>query len=356
MRRKTGKRNKRRARKKKLPLKSVVYIWVRDFAIYGGAILILYTFFFQPFIVPTPSMARTIMPGEYIVASKLHYGPQTPRTLGIPFTDIYLKDLELPNTRLPGFSEIQHGDVMVFSYPPDERPIDKKELYLKRTLGLPGDVLEIRDKLVFINSEASPHNERLQHDWIVHVRPGTTLHEAKLKALGITGVHAFARNQFLVTEVTQTAIDQVASWPYVEQVEPHLLPQHPKFSEEIFPSESTFNRDNYGPLPIPAQGQTITLLDSTRAIYEPLITRFEGHQVQRLAANRYAIDGREVSTYTFKQDYYFMMGDNRDNSLDSRFWGFVPADHIVGKPLFVLFSWDKASKSPRFDRFFTGID
>jgi len=327
--------------------------WLRELALYAVALLLIHIFLVQPFVVPTPSMAHTILPGDRILVSKLHYGPQTPRTLGIPFTNLYVRNLTLPNLRLPGFSEIHRGDVVVFHWPVDDGPIDKRAPYLKRAIALPGDTLVLRDKAVYVNGEAQPLAEGVQQNWVVRLKPGAFLPQDKLKALGVGSVYATSSPQVvLLTETAPEAVPPLAALPYVESVKPHILsPEVPE--ETIFPPDSPFNRDQYGPLVVPHKGQTVTLTEANWTRYETLITRYENHTFERLSPGRFAMDGREASTYTFAQDYYFMMGDNRDNSLDSRYWGFVPADHIMGKALVIFFSWDSDAHHPRWSRFFT---
>jgi signal peptidase I len=330
--------------------------WLRELALYAAALLLIHLFLVQPFVVPTPSMAHTILPGDRILVSKLHYGPQTPRTLGIPFTDFYVKHLTLPNLRLPGFSEIHRGDVVVFHWPADDGPIDKRDPYVKRAIALPGDTLVMRDKAVYVNGEAQPLAEGIQHNWIVRLKPGAFLPPDKLTALGVGPVYPTQTPQIvLLTETAPEVVPHLSELPYVESIEPHIL--LPETAEEtIFPQGSLFNRDQYGPLVVPGKGQTITLTEPNWTRYETIITRYENHTFQRLSPGRFAIDGAEASTYTFAQDYYFMMGDNRDNSLDSRYWGFVPADHIMGKALALFFSWDPDAHRPRWSRFFTLVE
>lgn len=319
-------------------------------------VLTVHTFIFQPFIVPTPSMAGTVLAGDYLIVSKLHYGPQTPRTLGIPFTDVYWDGFELPNWRLPGLSEVYRGDVVVFHLPTDEKPLDKRQPYLKRAIGLPGDTLELRDKDVFINGKAwqMPGGVRL-NDWLITTQPGVPLPFGKLRELGIDQISRTANpGQFLVRETAQTTIDAVTALPYVAEARPYAYP--PGGSEGIFPPNRPFNRDQYGPLYIPKAGQTVALTDDTWPAYAALITRYEGHTAQRTGPNAFEIDGTPATTYTFGQDYYFMMGDNRDNSLDSRFWGYVPADHVMGKAVLTFFSWNQESNRPRLNRLLHVID
>jgi signal peptidase I len=301
-------------------------------------------------------MEKNLLVGDFLLVSKLSYGPRTPITLGIPFTNIHLKSLELPFGRLPGFGEVERGEAFVFNYPPEEAAIDRKTHYIKRAMGLPGDTLSLIDKVVHINGEPIPLMSSMQQEWMVYkTTPEVQLPMSRLRELGVEAALATGRpGQVLLRYGTPEAAAEIESWPYVDRVEPFVLPNHAADNGMIFPKGSSFNRDNYGPLVIPRSGQTVHLTDQTWPMYEELITRYEKHEARRTGTNTFEIDGQTVTSYTIEQDYYFAMGDNRDNSLDSRAWGFVPGDHVVGKAFLIYFSWD-AESGPRFSRLFNLI-
>ncbi len=324
--------------------------------------LIVRTLFFDLFRIPTPSMENNLLIGDYLFVSKLHYGTRTPVTLGIPFTQIYLKGLELPWTRFPGFSEVQRDDAVVFNWPAEtEKPIDRKMHYIKRVVGLPGETIDIRNKEVHINGEALPLQEGMQQHWYVYKKDQRLrLSRARLRTLGIKEVDPTANPAIERILATAEAVEQVRALPYVDRVEPSIARSDGSYSAYMYPKGQDFTPDNYGPVTIPKQDQQVTLTAENWPVYEPIISRYEGHTTRALPNGRFEIDGQPVTTYTFAQDYFFVMGDNRDNSEDSRFWGFVPMDHVVGKAVLIYFSWD-TDGSPfffgqiRFDRLFNLI-
>lgn len=314
----------------------------------------LHTFIVQPFTVPTPSMAGTIVPGDYVVVSKVHYGPKTPVSPGIPFLKLYVPGVTLPSVRLPGFSSIERGDVVVFHLPIEDVPVDQKTPYLKRVVALPGDVFEIRDKALFVNGERLPFPEKMQQLWWIHLKEGQAyLSESQLVQRGVSATYRTDNTELLLIEATNEAIQKVESLAAVERVEPYSFSSDA--SDDIFPKGSGFTPDEYGPITIPYRGQVVPLDETTLPTYGAIIEKYEGHTVERGDDHTFLIDGRPAQTYTIEQDYYFMMGDNRDNSLDSRFWGFVPEDHVMGKAVATVFSWDEETHRPRFDRMFRPI-
>lgn len=316
----------------------------------------MHLFIIQPYIVPTPSMAHTVLPGDYILVSKLHYGPQTPHSVGIPFLKLYVPGLTLPTTRLPGFSDVQPGDVVVFHYPVEEKPVDQKENYLKRVIGLPGDVVEVRDKVVYVNGERLPWQPTMQHRWTVHLNDARIrLSRTLLRSYGVERMYATNDPRQIVIEATPAAARRVEALAYVERLEIYLA-RTEDAAADLFPAGHGYAPDTYGPIPVPQAGQTVTLTTENWPLYETLIRRYEGHEASLLPNGAFLIDGQATQQYTIEQDYYFVMGDNRDNSLDSRFWGFVPDDHLIGKTLITLFSWDSDKNALRFERLFKRIE
>ena len=318
--------------------------------------LIVRTLIFDLFRIPTPSMEKSLLVGDYLFVSKLHYGTRTPLTLGIPFTQLYLKGLALPHTRLPGFTDVQRWDAVVFNYPPDALPIDRKMHYIKRVVGLPGETLEVRDKAVYVDGEALPLREGMQQYWDVYKKDRQVrLSEARLRELGVTEFGATQDPNVVRMVATPEAVEQIRAWPWIDRVEPYVAPENSGYGAYMYPSGHGYTPDNYGPVTIPAEGMTVQLTETNWDVYAPVIERYEEHTVRRLSDGGFEIDGEQATEYTFSQDYYFMMGDNRDNSEDSRFWGFVPMSHVVGKAVLVYFSWDAERTLPRLSRLFTLI-
>lgn len=311
----------------------------------------------QPFVVPTPSMAGTIVPGDYVLVSKLHYGPRTPNSIGIPFLKLYLPGINLPSARLPGFSDVDRGDVIVFHFPAEDKPVDQRTPYLKRVIGMPGETLEIRDKIVYADGNRLEMPENMQQMWTVYLNGNeNNITRSQLLEIGVDQVFQTADYHAFIIEATRDEAQRLADLPSVDRVESHITERGANGQNGIFPAGRGFSTDEYGPIDIPKKGQTVTLTEETWELYESLIRRYEGHRTGRLEDGTYTIDGKPAASYTFEQDYYFAMGDNRDNSLDSRFWGFVPEDHIMGKAVAILFSWDKEKGHPRFGRIFNAID
>ncbi|MES3631223.1 MAG: signal peptidase I [Longimonas sp.] len=330
--------------------------WVEAIVVAVVIVLIIRTFFFDLFRIPTPSMERNLLVGDYLFVSKLHYGTRLPMTpLAVPFgsafrDDLYLDAPQIPYTRLPGFSSIERGDAVVFNLPPDDGPIDRKMHYIKRIIGMPGETLQITDKVVAVDGNRLPLGEGMQYFWTVRKSDARyQVSRSELEDLAISAWRENPDGEMARTLATARAALEVRDWSWVEDVEPLVL-RNTNYDSVLYPPNQGFTPDNYGPLTIPAAGKTVTLNDETWPVYEPVITRFEGRSARAMTDSTYAIDGEETTTYTFEQDYYFMLGDNRDDSEDSRFWGFVPEDHIVGKALFTYFSWDAEAFRPRFNR------
>jgi signal peptidase I len=334
----------------------------------------------EAFVIPTPSMENSLLVGDYLFVSKFHYGARTPRTpLQIPLTHqriwgtnipSYLPWIQLPSYRLPGLREVKRGEPVVFNVPkdltdPTERPLDLKTYLVKRCVAIHGDRIEIRDKQVYINGKASenPVNRKFNYQVIakdkIHQRHLSTfgLDSDDFTFLGITSEGKASYGMLL----TDKQAERIKSASFVLSVVENRATVQERSSFPLFPEgkDAVWSRDNYGPLVLPAKGMNMMVSDSTLAVYGEIIRKYEGHEKVAIEGGRLYLDGKPVSEYTFHQNYYFMMGDNRDNSLDSRYWGFVPEDHILGKPLFIWFSIDNDANlfhKIRWERLFNLVD
>ena len=337
--------------------KSKVREWVDALVFAVVVMLIVRTLFFDLFRIPTPSMENNLLIGDYLFVSKVHYGTRTPITLGVPFTQIYLRGLELPWTRAPGFSSVKRGDAVVFNWPDEEKPIDRKMHYIKRVIGLPGETLAVQNKIVHIDGEPMPIEDGMQQHWYVYMKDQRVrLSNVKLRELGIEEVTRTANPSIVRILATVAAVEEMRQWPWIERIEPSIASDASGYSAHMYPMGRGYTPDNYGPVTIPQRDKTVTLTAENWPVYEPVIRRYEGHTTRLRDDGAFEIDGQTATTYTFDQDYFFVMGDNRDNSEDSRFWGFVPMDHVVGKALLIYFSWDTEEGLPRFSRLFNVID
>lgn len=244
------------------------------------AAFLIKTFLIETSRVPTGSMEKTILVGDFLFVNKFVYGSSSPRS--IPFTNI-----TLPYFQLPAIHEPHRGDIVVFEYPGDRDALAPPEItnYVKRCIGTPGDTVEVRDKVVFVNGKEAPRAAKIQY------------------------LSNYCEPKGVV-------------------------------SESIFPAGSPFNKDNYGPIVIPHKGDVINLNLETVEAWRTIIDREFGKRVVTVDGNQVMIEGKPVISYTLTKDYYFMMGDNRDDSADSRYWGFVPRDKVIGQALMIYWSWD----------------
>ena len=258
--------------------------WVRSL-IYAGIIaLIIRTFFFEAFRIPTGSMKNTLLVGDYLFVNKIGYFIETPKY--IPFTSI-----QIPRIHIPTWS-IHRGDVVVFEYPGDQDmvvPAQKNVNYIKRCIGLPGDVIQVINKQVYVNGK-------------IFTNPPESILEPDTERAGT--------------------------------VDP-----------SIFPHGAQWNKDNYGPIRVPKKGMIIPLNRDNISQWQVFIER-EGHKVELGLNNQVLIDGKPATQYTVQRDYLWMMGDNRDDSEDSRFWGFAPVDNVVGSGFIVYWSWYNPPSHP----------
>jgi signal peptidase I len=340
----------------------------------------------EAYTIPTPSMENSLLVGDFLFVSKFHYGTRTTTTpLQVPlthqriwFTNIpsYVEWIRLPQYRLPGISHVKRNDVVVFNVPPLELndyidyPVDLKTNYIKRCVAIPGDTIQIIDRQVYINGEPGENPPLMQFSY--RVAANSLINERVLEKYEINEVSVVRResNQVIYQmQLRPEVADELESLPFIQSVEVAVMdpsgrfePRKPGVAEyNIFPNPERFpwNGDFYGPLVIPAKGMTIAINDSTLALYGSTIRDYDHNKDARIEGNRLIIDGHEVTEYTFKQNYYFMMGDNRHNSLDSRYWGFVPEDHIVGKAFFIWLSLDRNASflnKIRWSRFFRLIE
>ena len=307
--------------------------WIRVLA---GAVLFavaLRVLVFEAYRIPSSSMEDTLLIGDFVLVSKLHYGP---RVLG---------------ARLPGFSEVGRGDVMVFNHPPDLTPeVERRTPYIKRVVGLPGDTIAIRAKRVFAGRAEVPGPRLGRLLWTVGGRLPTG---GVLDTLGLGGrVERLGRGAWAVSATADQA-RRLAEVEGVESVEPYVRPVGD--GSAGFPAALRYSLDDYGPLVVPQSGLAVTLSDETWPVYRAVIERFEGHTAERTAEG-FLIDGRPADAVTFRQDYYLVLGDSRDDSADSRTWGFVPRDHVIGRAVGVYFSWDEEAGKPRWSRIGSGVE
>ena len=367
----------------------------------------IFTFIGQNYQIPSSSLEKSLLVGDYLWVNKMAYGPRVPNTpIHFPlvqntFPILNTKSyIEWPNWkyhRLKGFGNVEYGDIVVFNFPagdtvalkvqnPDYytlvraygrnailqnpetfgeviyRPVDRRENYVKRAVGLPGDTIKIVDGIIFINGKALKQPKEVQYNYFFQLDKGRTMTDATWEELGIAvddrhnvtmtnaDASSLQANGFKVNP--DGSIPPIYAAPLTQDMIAglkniglaNLMKVPAENTDFLFPQGAlaeNWTRADYGPLWIPKKGATIPLNAQTWAVYNRCIRNYEYHPDAYLQGNVVYIDGKPAKDYTFAMDYYFMMGDNRDNSLDSRYWGFVPEDHIVGRPEIVLISFDK---------------
>lgn len=352
--------------KKKYPYKkSVGREWADAIIFATIAASLIRGFLIEAYMIPTGSMERTLLVGDFLFVSKLNYGPRIPNTpIAFPFAHhtmpitggkAYSELIEIPYKRLPGFETIERNDVVVFNYPVEVfRPVDKRENYIKRAVGVPGDVVEMQKGNLIVNGKPGYDSNDVQKAYMVFT-DGSGLNQQVLKDKRMEYVPQYDENGNIVyiLFVTKEEIQEVEKWSNVTKV---VMTDNPS---PAFPKSDLYNWDfhNFGPLKVPAKGEVVQLNDFTLPVYETIISEYEGNTLEKRADGIY-VNGVKSDSYTIKMNYYWMMGDNRDNSLDSRDFGFVPEDHVVGKALFTWFSWDTDGSfltKVRWNRIFRGI-
>ena len=419
-----------------------VMSWVDALVFALVAVYFINLFFFQNYVIPSSSLEKSLLTGDYLFVSKVSYGPRIPETpLTMPLTQHTLplfeckSYMEWPHwdyRRVKGLGQIQLNDIVVFNYPAgdticsapqyqaydfyqmcyqigyqmypqrpdpdslsqadlpryfnaiyqagreaivqnqaeygviDTRPADRRENYVKRCVGLPGQTLQIKDRIIYINGKANKEPDNVQYTY--HVKLKQALDDDTMKDLGITMEDLMSLNTQGYMPLTNYAVQELKK--RTDLVESISLNTDAN-ELDIYPLNGNLHwtRDNYGPIWIPKKGATIDLADTVKlpgkdvlqnlAIYERCIRAYEGNTLEVKNGLVY-INGQQTTKYTFKLDYYWMMGDNRHNSADSRYWGFVPEDHIVGKPIFIWWSSDPDrslfSGGIRWSRLFRCVD
>ena len=373
--------------------------WVSAIAFAIIAATMVHTYVMQPYTIPSSSLEKTLLIGDYLFVSKFHYGARVPiSTVAFPMVHdtvpllnkkSYLFDddfenrettlknkLQLPYMRVPGFQEIKRNDIVVFNQPPDtlnfmnqwtdgnprtpdrnyHKPIDKRLNLVKRCVGIPGDSLEIINGYIYINGEKNvlPDRAKLQFNYAVDT-DGQRLNIKNIeKNYGLREPGRIRGNKYIFT-LTEEEAEKLRKHSKVKSVE-LSMDEKGQSDPTTFPHVPSlgWNGDNFGPIYIPKSGTTVKLDAYSMPFYKRIISEYEGNQLDIIGEN-YFINGERADSYTFKQDYYWMMGDNRPNSLDARMWGYVPFDHVVGKPVLIWYSRDNLTGRIRWERMFTTV-
>jgi len=324
--------------------KSKVREWVDALVFAIVAATIIRGLLFSAYAIPSGSMEGTELTGDYLFVSKMSYGARMPVTpLSVPFTEpvmygmkTYFGGWQLGYHRLPGFTSVKKGDIVVFNKPSETgTPIDQRTTLIKRCQATAGDTLTIVNAQVYINGKAEPNAPKAQTSYTV-VTDGQQLNPDVFQDLVINQMSPTTYEMIIPVDEMAT----IKSFAGIKSITPYRVPAG-TYQSEVFPNNPKFswNQDNFGPLVIPKKGMTIPLNDSTIILYNRAIENYEGNRLGR-QGNKITLNGKVAATYTFQMDYYWMMGDNRHNSLDSRFWGYVPEDHVIGKAVITFFSTD----------------
>ena len=393
-----------------LPRKTALREWTDSmiFAVFAAHFIRL--FLIEAYVIPTPSMEGSLLVGDFLFVSKVHYGSRMPMTpLSFPIfhqtfpsstVECYLTWPKWGYNRAPRLQSVERLDPVVFNFPEGDtviqgsgwedhyhnliktgqvsredllnnprvkkkiiaRPVDKRDFYIKRCVGMPGDSLEVRDAYVYINGQRAQDVPKVQYRHVVYSQSPLSAKEIEL--IEHTYDLTFPRHgnnvisfKLDLPDDAQLIEDIRRKVPRIDSIRMEVTPKG-QVERDVYPynpERFPWNKDQYGPIYIPKKGATIELNPANIALYRRVISAYEGHDL-RIEGDKYFIDGQETKSYTFEMDYYWMMGDNRHNSADSRSWGFVPEDHVVGKPLFVWMSLRNATLSGgvRWHRVFKG--
>lgn len=300
--------------------------------------LLVRTFFFQVITIPSGSMHNSLYEGDYVYINKLALGGRIPFTpLSVPGTNAYAGWLQLPYLRMWGYADVNRNDVLVFNSPlQNEKPIDQRQQLIKRCVAIPGDTLFIRNDSLFINNKAVPVPESVLFRYeITTASPADTTAFYKL---GIRSLQSIAKTTRFRLSLSRTQADAVSKLPAVKTIRP-AVPDSGRYDPDIFPHQPRhrWNSGHFGPVIIPKKGMIMKLNAENAGIYKTVIEQHEGHTLE-VKGDSIIINKKPVVTYTFQSDYFFVMGDNRNDSKDSRFWGFVPENHLIGKASYILFT------------------
>ncbi|MBE9466866.1 MAG: signal peptidase I [Bacteroidetes bacterium] len=334
--------------------------WIKAFLIAFILLLVIRIIFIQSYTVESSSMEKTLMPGDNIIINKTKYGYRFPITLlTMPFNNNkYLDWIKIPYLRFPSSEKIKHNDLIAFNYPNlSDIPIDKKEIYIKRCIALPNDTIECYGKKITINKKVIIDNENVQNNYRVTTN-GYKLKEDFFKKYNISEGRLVSDIGVYDLPLTKEQAMLLLNDPKIRYV--RLLKKlKGDNSSFIFPHSRYYNwnSDNFGPMIIPKKGNVIKINFKTLPLYKRIIETYEGNDL-KIEKYRILINNRVQKTYTFKKNYFYVIDDNRDKAKDSRYWGFVPEDHVIGKASYVWLSIDKNNKwlkKIRWSRFFKSV-
>jgi signal peptidase I len=396
--------------------------WIDSIIFAVLAVTVINIFIFQNYKIPTPSMEKTLMVGDHLYVSKIAYGPRIPNTpIAMPFTQhtlpltkgtkSYLEWIKLPYRRLAGLGEIKRDDAVVFNFPAGDtvilahqnvtyysmvrdmaneikkqdiisgkklktdkeyynlghreiwnrfeivvRPVDKRDNYVKRCVAIPGDTLQIINKRIYTNGVPQKEYDGIQYNYVIYLKPNQMVSDKVFERMGIYDIQRSGNMIFAF--LTKKEKQKISEFKSVEQIIDNDY--FNSYDPDYFPNDTNYrwSLNNFGPLYIPKKGATISLDTKNLCLYERVISCYEKNKLEVKSGKIY-INDKPAHSYTFKMNYYWMMGDNRHNSLDARFWGFVPEDHIIGEPKLIWLSLDANKRflgKIRWDRMFKMAD